>query len=137
MVLPWRHALLGDVDLDGVHLKSRVPSLPLDGPHAYHPAVERFQEFLDARFQSQNPEEALEEYLTRWRPEDRVHHETLQNYIGDEPTDSYPYSSSGHGYTPAVGREPYAVLTYPPGYELDADDPRPGNYYSRRRRRRR
>lgn len=119
-------------ELVDTRLPHRLPHLPLDGPLNTHPATERFQEFLDAGLADQDPEEALEEYLSAWNPDDRIHYDELQDYIGDRPSDSYPFP-----LTPSIpdrGREPYAEVTYPPGYEMDYDDPHPGNHYRAARR---
>ena len=110
-------------------LHTRIPHLPLDGPRNTPPATERFQEFLDAGMDDQDPAEALEEYLSLWHPEERMYYDQLQNYIGQPETDSYPYASPTPPL-PGLGQEPYATITYPPGYELEYDDPRPGRYYA-------
>jgi hypothetical protein len=135
LVSPWRTAFLPGADMGGDTLTTRVPQVPLDAPLQSHPAIDGFQEFLDSSLTPRDPAEALREYLMVWRPEDRINYDVLQEYVGQPVTDGFPYTAEDGKPLPSP-REPYAVVTYPPGYEMDADDPRPGEYYARRRRRR-
>lgn len=107
---------------------SEAPSLS----EVDHPAVTGFQEYLDAGLAPEDPAHALEAYLGYFRPQDRIYYDVLQRYIGQPVSDSYPFPLTRGA--PALPKEPYAEVTYPPGYELEYDDPRPGTYYARRRR---
>ena len=109
-----------------------IPDGPIVGTQG-HPIVQQFKEYLDAGLAPEDPAEALEEYLGYFRPEHRIYHDVLQEYVGMPPTDSYPFPPAKGA--PSIPHEPYAVVTYPEGYENDYDDPKPGPHYARRRRR--
>lgn len=131
LTLPWRSGFAPDPALDTPKIQ---PGTSVD-LSAESPAVEGFREFLDSAMSPQNPEEALREYLMVWRPDERINYETLQRYIGQSPDAAFPYHMEPGEKMVSGPKEPWAVVTYPPGYENDYDDPAPGPYYSRRRRR--
>ena len=127
-----RVAFLPKSDDDPALYTREIPSINPAEALRDHPVVRGFQEYLDAGLAPEDPLHAMEEYLGYYHPQDRIYYDLLQRYIGEPVTDSYPFPPTKGA--PALPKEPYAEVTYPPGYELEYDDPRPGAYYARRRR---
>ncbi len=62
-----------------------------DDDVARHPVVQEFQRWMDdtAGFDQADPVEILNQYLHEWKPEHKVYHDMLQQYVGIPITQGY------------------------------------------------
>ncbi len=111
---------------DNNYLHTRIPKIDFrdEISDEEDPIIEKFQEFLDAPLSPMPPEEILREYLTSYRPEERINVDKLEDYIGKE----IPHDWTGKVYH-SQGITPWGVITYPPGFKHSPDDPPAGAYF--------